>query len=77
MIQIEYKDKLIRVWEDDLSKVITLWDERDSISEFSCAMEYFCPLSFDTSKFREITLDEANKMEAERDASINERVRGL
>lgn len=77
MIQIEYKDKLIRVWEDDLSKVITLWNERDDLMEYSGAMEYFCPLSFDVSKFREITLQEHEELLAKQKAMLSEKIGGL
>lgn len=46
---------------------ITDWNEGDDILEFAFGLEYCCPATIDLTKFRCISIDECDRLQAMRE----------
>lgn len=68
-MNIEQKEKFIVITAED-GMYVTNWD-KENIEDFWASKKMFCPLNIDTEKMYEITDDEYNALEKEKEEKIN------
>ena len=68
---IETKEAYQIIKADD-GMVLTEWQDSDNILNYSYATKQYSPLTYDTTKLREITQEESDKLAKEQEQKIKE-----
>ena len=68
---IEQKTTYQIIKADD-GMVLTEWQNGDDILNYSYAIKQYSPLTYDTTKLREITQEESDKLAKEQEQKIKE-----